>query len=104
MSSDLATQSKRWKRLQTMLDRRMLVFPGHSKARRTRPWRRFRQQMADAIKVFKQGQLLVEAPNEAEAHDDFVDSLALAVAVSEIEETESVEVFEAPFYERRSYR
>lgn len=101
MSSDLATQSKRWKRLQTLLDRRMLVFPGHSKARRTRPWRRFRQQMGDAIKIFKQGQLLVAAPNEAEAHDDFVDSLALAVAVSEVEEQDSVEVFEAPFYERR---
>ncbi len=57
--------------------------------------------MGDAIKVFKQGQLLVEAPNESEAHDDYVDSLALAIAVSEVEEQDSVEVFEAPFYERR---
>ena len=103
MSSDLVTQSKRWKRLQTMLDRRMLVFPGHSKAKRTRAWRRFRQQMGDAIKIFKQGQLLVAAPEEAEAHDDFVDSLCLAVAASEVEEQDSVEVFEAPFYERRHY-
>jgi hypothetical protein len=101
MSSDLSTQSKRWKRLQTMLDRRMLVFPGHSKARRTRAWRRFRQQMGDAIKIFKQGQLLVAAPNEVEAHDDFVDSLCLAIAASEVEVQDSVEVFEAPFYERR---
>jgi hypothetical protein len=98
LSSDLATQSKRWKRLQTLLERRMLVFPGHSRARRTKVWRRWRQQMADAVKIFKQGQLLVEAPNEAEAHDDFVDSLALAIAVSELEEEDTVEVMESPFY------
>ena len=61
--------------------------------------------MGDAIKIFKQGQLLVAAPDEAEAHDDYVDSLCLAIAVSEVEEQESVEVFEAPFYERRhAYR
>jgi len=98
LQSDLASQSKRWKNLQALLDRRMLLYPGHSKARRTRVWRRFRQQMADAVKVFKQGQLLVEAPNEAEAHDDYPDSLALACAMSLMEDTESVEVMESPFY------
>ena len=98
LQSDLASQSKRWKHLQTLLDRRLLLYPGHSKARRTRVWRRFHQQMGDAVKIFKQGQLLVEAPNEAEAHDDFPDSLALACAMSMIEDVDSVEVMESPFY------
>ena len=39
---------------------------------------RFRQQMVDAEKVMKGQYLLIEAPDEREAHDDYVDSLALA--------------------------
>jgi hypothetical protein len=57
--------------------------------------------MADVIKVFRAGQMLVEAPNEAEAHDDYVDSIALACAASMIEATPEVEVIESPFYSRR---
>jgi hypothetical protein len=45
--------------------------------------------------------MLVEAPNEAEAHDDYVDPIALACAASMIEATPEVEVIESPFYSRR---
>ena len=101
LSSDTKAQGQRWKNLQSLLDRRLLVYPGHSKARRTRAWRRFRQQMSDVIKVFRAGQLLVEAPNEAEAHDDYPDSLAIACAMSMIEATPEVEVVESPFFAHR---
>lgn len=100
-SSDTKAQGLRWRNLQTLIDRRMMVYPGHSKARRARSWRRFRQQMSDVIKVFRAGQLLVEAPKEAEAHDDFPDSLALACAASMVEATDDVETVASPFYRRR---
>ena len=73
-SSDSKNQSERWKHLIQLIQRQMLVYPGHSKARRTRVWRRFRQQMVDAEKVMQGQYLLIEAPNEKEAHDDYVDS------------------------------
>jgi hypothetical protein len=57
--------------------------------------------MADVVKVFRAGQMLVEAPNEVEAHDDFPDSLALACACSMIEAVPEVEVAESPFYRHR---
>lgn len=98
-NSDSKNQADRWKNLIGLIQRRMLVYPAHSKARRTRVWRRFRQQMIDVEKVMKGQYLLVQAPeNERDAHDDFVDSLALACMCSNIEATPVVEVYESPFY------
>ena len=77
-SSDAKNQAERWKHLIQLIQRQMFVYPGHSKARRTRVWRRFRQQMVDAEKVMRGQYLLIEAPDEKEAHDDYVDSAALA--------------------------
>jgi hypothetical protein len=101
MTSDVKAQGTRWKNLQTLLDRRLLVYPGRSNARRTRVYQRFRQQMSDAIKVFRAGHMLVEAPTDLDAHDDFVDSLALACAASMVEAVPTVEVAESPFFGRR---
>jgi len=98
--SDAKNQSERWKHLIQLLQRRMMVYPGHSKARRTRVWRRFRQQMSDAEKAMKGQYLLVEAPNEREAHDDYVDSLALACACSLEDSVPVVEEMTSPFYGR----
>jgi hypothetical protein len=99
-SSDAKNQSDRWKHLIQLIQRRMLIYPGHSKARRTRVWRNFRQQMSDAEKVMKGQYLLVEAPNEREAHDDYVDSLALACVCSMAETAPVVEVMDSPFFRR----
>ena len=101
-NSDAKTQSDRWKHLIQLIQRRLLVYPGHSKARRTRVWRRFRQQMADVEKVMKGQFLLVEAPNEREARDDYVDSLALACATTLTDAVPIVESMDSPFYQRRA--
>lgn len=53
VNSDLKNQSERWTHLIQMLQRNLVIYPGHSKARRTRSWKRFRQQMEDAEKVMK---------------------------------------------------
>jgi hypothetical protein len=44
--------------------------------------------------------LLVEAPDEREAHDDYVDSLALACACSVQETVPVIEAFDSPFFRR----
>jgi hypothetical protein len=97
-SSDAKTQSERWKHLIQLTQRQMLVYPGHSKARRTRVWRRFRQQMVDAEKQMKGQYLLIGAPDEREAYDDYVDSLALACACSLTDTAPYVEEVSSPFY------
>jgi Terminase RNaseH-like domain len=97
-ASDAKNQSERWKHLIQLIQRQMFVYPGHSKARRTRVWRRFRQQMVDAEKVMKGQYLLIEAPNEREAHDDYVDSAALGCACTMSETAPTVEVVDSPFY------
>lgn len=98
-NSDSKNQAERWKHLISLLQRRLLVYPGHSKARRTRVWRRFRQQMTDVEKVMKGQYMLVQAPeNEREAHDDYVDSLALACACTIHETVPTVEVYDSPFF------
>lgn len=99
VSSDIKTQSDRWNHLMQLLQRRMIVYPGHSKARRTRVWKRFRQQMEDAEKVTKGQYLLVQAPtDERDAHDDYVDSLAIACSMSIFDTTPYVEAFDAPWF------
>ena len=99
-NSDAKTQSERWSHLIQLIQRQMLVYPGHSKARRTRVWRRFRQQMSDVEKVMRGQHLLIQAPNEREARDDYVDSLALACACTLQDNVPSVEAFDSPFFRR----
>lgn len=98
ISSDIKTQSERWKHLIALLQRRMVVFPGHSKAKRTRVYKKFRAQMEDAEKIMKNQYMLIQAPDERDAHDDYVDSLALACSLSMGEQGELVESFEAPWF------
>jgi len=97
-NSDAKTQAERWKHLIALFQRRLLVYPGHSKARRTRVWKRFRQQMSDAEKVMKGQYLLVQAPDERDAFDDYVDSAALACACTMNDTVPVVEAFDSPFY------
>lgn len=97
--SDAKNQAERWKHLIQIIQRGLFVYPGHSKARRTRVWRRFRQQMEDAEKVMRGQYLLVQAPeDERNAHDDFVDSAALACAMTLYDTVPEIEVTENPFY------
>ncbi|MFI1796579.1 terminase large subunit domain-containing protein [Streptomyces sp. NPDC020379] len=81
-NSDLGAQSKRWKHLMDLMRRGKIAWPGHSKARRLKTWKRFRTQMEDAELRFQGPNIVVEAPDEAGAHDDYVDSLALSTWAS----------------------
>ncbi|MFC4507017.1 MULTISPECIES: hypothetical protein [Streptomyces] len=79
LPSDRGAQSKRWKHLMELMRTHNLSWPAHSKVRRTKVFQRFRTQMEDAELDFQGPNVIVHAPEEAGAHDDYVDSLANAV-------------------------
>lgn len=96
--SDAKSQHERWVHLTELIQRDQLVVPGHSKAKRTRPWKRFNQQMSDLEKVHRGPYMLAEAPNERNAYDDYADSLAIACAMTIIDTMPTVQVASNPFY------
>ena len=98
MTSDAKNQNERWVHLTELIQREQLVIPGHSKARRTRSWKRFNQQMNDLEKVYRGPYMLAEAPNEKGAFDDYPDSLALACAMTVYDAMPTIQVGENPFF------
>ena len=83
LTSSPSQQSKRWKHLQALIQRKMIAWPAHAKTRRLRTWKRFYQQMVDAEVQYKGPNFLVAAPDESYAHDDFVDSLSIACSLTQ---------------------
>lgn len=75
-------QSVRYKWLQQLMQRRRMIWPMGAKVRKLKVFRRFRQEMEDAELEYKGQTISVAAPNEVDAHDDYVDSLCNAVAMT----------------------
>jgi hypothetical protein len=98
VTSSPTEQSKRWKHMQALIQRQLISWPAHAKTRRLRIWKRFYQQMVDAEVQYKGPNFLVSAPDEAHAHDDFVDSLALACSLTQELVMPTVEVSSSPFF------
>lgn len=98
ISSDSKNQNERWVHLTELIQREQLVIPGHSKARRTRMWKKFNQQMNDLEKVYRGPYMLAEAPDEKGAFDDYPDSLAIACAMTIHDTLPTVQVAENPFF------
>ena len=98
ISSDSKAQNERWVHLTELIQRDQLVLPGHSKARRTRTWKRFNQQMSDLEKVYKGPYLLAAAPNEKGAFDDYPDSLAIACHMTVQDTMPMVQASNSPFF------
>jgi hypothetical protein len=100
VGSSQPEQSKRWKHLKTLIDRRMIGWPSHAKTRRLRTWKRFYQQMTDLEIKFQGPNFLAHAPEEAHAHDDYADSLAIACALTMEMTMPNIEVTTSPFFSR----
>jgi hypothetical protein len=100
VGSSQQEQSKRWKHLKALIDRKMLGYPNHAKTRRLRSWKRFYQQMTDLETKFQGPNFLAHAPEEAHAHDDFADSLAIACSLTMDLTLPQVEMSTSPFYGR----
>lgn len=85
-------QSERWKYLNQLIDRRKLSWPYGAKVRERRVIRRFLQEMADLRKEFRGPYMKVEAPREADAHDDYPDSLQIACYMARPEQKQENQV------------
>lgn len=71
-------QSERWRHLMQLLQREKIRWPAGEATRRTKPFQRFVQQLTEVEKEYKGKYIVVEAnPRDKNAHDDYVDSLAL---------------------------
>jgi hypothetical protein len=101
VGSDGKTQNDRWSHLTQLIQRQQIIIPGHSKARRTRVWKKFNHQMLELEKVAKGPWLLAEAPDEKGAFDDYADSLAIGCAMSEVEMMPVIQQHDNIFYSRR---
>jgi len=98
LTSSPTEQSKRFKHLQALIQRRAISYPNHAKTRRLRVHKRFIQQMTDAEVHFKGPNFTVSAPNETYAHDDFVDSLAIACSLTQELVMPEVQSTSSPFF------
>lgn len=98
LTSSQKEQSERFKHLLQLIQRRMLSFPNHAKTRRLRIHKRFVQQMTDAEIQYKGPTFMVAAPNETHAHDDYVDSLAIACSLTKELTMPEVAVTSSPFF------
>lgn len=93
-------QSKRWKHLMQLFARQAIGWPAHAKTRRSKTWKRFRQQFEDLELHYEGPHVVAAAPKEAGAHDDYCDSLAIAVVLTEDYTAPVVEVATNVFYGR----
>ena len=98
VSSDVKAQSERWTHLTQLIQRQQLFVPGHSKARTTKRWKKFNQQMGDLERIDRGPYTLAAAPDERGAFDDYPDSLAIACQMSVTNAMPTVEVSTNPFY------
>jgi hypothetical protein len=107
ISSSPSAQSVRWRYLTQLLTGthpdygRTFSYPASYEARRTKTYQRFYAQMTDVVKKYVGNNLMVEAPDEVGAHDDFVDSLALACIVGQEMIVPEVQVSSQLFYGSR---
>lgn len=101
VSSQRPQQSERWKYLREVLDRGTVGWPAHARTKNLKTYKRFIQQMSDLQVKFEGPYMLAEAPKEVNAHDDYCDSLAIALSVIPASVTEEVEISNNPFYDRR---
>jgi hypothetical protein len=98
ITSSAPEQSKRWKHLKALIDRRMVGWPSHAKTRRLRTWKRFYQQMTDLETKFQGPNFTAKAPDEPHAHDDYADSLAIACALTLDITIPEAEMSSSPFF------
>jgi hypothetical protein len=103
LGSTNTDQSERWKYLMQLMEHGQISWPDGAKVRTRKVWKRFRQEMEDLEVKFKGPYVLAEAPNVANAHDDYPDSLAMACILSKLSDLEGsgeVEISSNVLYSR----
>jgi hypothetical protein len=101
LASNNVDQSARWKHLMEVMNQGLIGWPAGAKVRRKKVFQRFITQMTDLEKQYQGKYLLAAAPNAAEAHDDYPDSLALACYMTKAVTMPTAEESSNPFYAGR---
>lgn len=94
-------KSLMWKTLHQEIQSGRVKVPAHSRTQRLRSWKRFRSQMLDLEKDYVGQYMVCQHPDEKGAHDDYCDSLGLAVMASMTEAMPEIEVYDNPFFRTR---
>lgn len=98
LASNPPDQSARWKHLMEVMNLGLIGWPAGAKVRKKKVFQRFNQQMKDLEKTYKGKYLMAAAPNTAEAHDDYCDSLALATWMTKAATLPEAQMGPNPFY------
>ena len=75
----IASKSEIYKNLDSEINTKRFSYPNSIEARETKEHRKFIQQFADLEKGYSGSRMIVSHPAERGAHDDYTDSLALAM-------------------------
>lgn len=100
LSSNTPDQSSRWKHLTELMNKGLVGWPAGSQVRKKRTYRRFVHQMGNLEQTWKGPHMLAAAPNAADAHDDYCDSLALATYATKHATMPEIEQSTNPLYRR----
>lgn len=95
------SKSTMWKILNQEIKGGRVKVPAHSRTQRLRSWKRFRSQMLDLEKDYVGQYMVCQHPDVKGAHDDYCDSLALAVLASMSDNMPEIEVEDNPFFPTR---
>lgn len=96
------SKSIMWKTLDQEIKAKRIIIPAHSSVTKLRTFRRFEAQMLDLEKDYVGQYMVCQHPNDKDAHDDYCDSLGLAVLAAESEYIPEVEIGDNPFFLRRT--
>lgn len=98
LPSNNVDQSARWKHLMEIMNQGLIGWPAGAKVRRKKVYQRFITQMEDLEKHYLGKYMIAKAPEAAEAHDDYPDSLALAAWMTKEATLPEAEMGVNPFY------
>ena len=103
LNSNPVDQSERWKHLIELIQRGLMGWPAHPQATRLIKHRRFVQQMLNVEKEYRNKYVLVASSrNDRNAHDDYIDSLAIAAYMTkEFAQETQVEISNENFFLER---
>jgi hypothetical protein len=96
------SKSVMWKALYAEINAGRLKVPAHARSKRLRSWKKFDSQMQDLEKNYVGQYMVCQHPDEKGAHDDYCDSVALAVLAAQSDNMPEVEVDDNHLYPTRN--
>lgn len=96
------SKSVMWKTLYAEIMAGRLKVPAHTRTQRLRTWKKFQSQMLDLEKDYVGQYMVCQHPDEKGAHDDFCDSLALAVLAAQSDNMPEIQPEDNHLYPTRN--